>query len=373
MKLLMIADEIGKKLWPLTSSEVPKALLPIYSNHSQLHETLSRSVPVLVPTNGKDIFVVVTEDSIEHLINSKLMDDFGIPTSNIIGVPSSRGSAVALTLACQYMLLSGACTKDEQIAFMPTDQFFWPLSTYVFHYYNMVDYAKLNIKRLSMLGLEPAGITSVHNYISGDWEESKAVGVPMITSNQVTISTLQAKAIAYNIKPDLKLVGSLIEKNALWDLGHYIWNTGDIIDYIDQALTDKHRAVINACFNVSSNGSVYIDTLSVEAEWNKLSSVSFSDDVLSIIVEAGYADVMLMSYVIWATLDNWISIKHLLYDSNLYQPQQLPNIHLVDSQRNLIFKPPNKEVAIFGVSDLIIIDTGEKLLVGTPGGIYEHF
>lgn len=370
MKLLIIADDVGNKLWPVTSKEVPKALLPIYSNHSQLHETLSRTVPV-VTADGEDIFIVTTIDSLDYLVSTSIIKTFGIPSENIIAVPSSRGSALSISLACQYLLRSGKATKDDQVAFLTADQFFWPVSTFVFHYYNMVEDAKNHKKDLYMLGLPPSGVSSLLNYVSINWSEARPIVDKL--SLEAELSTIAAKATDYHIKPVTNVASNLIEDNALWDLSNYVWNIGDTLDYVNKNISDVHRQVISSCFIVSSSGKVFIDMDDNEDVWNNMSIVQFNEDILPQIIQEERAQVVSMTHVIWTILDNWISIKHLLYDSNLYQPQQLPGVHLIDAQRNLIFKPPEKEIAVFGISDLIIIDTGDKLLVGTPGGIYEHF
>jgi len=373
MKLIIIADDIGNKLWPVTSNNYPKALLPVYSSRSLLYETLARSSLVATSGNHKDIFIVLPTDSIPNLVDSGLFIPYWIPPQNIIGIPKSLGTAISLSIACQYILRNNIGSKDDQVAFMTADQFFWPASTYVFHYYNIVDHAKSDPQTMFMLGLEPAGATETHNYISCNWEEAKTVGLTSTSSNGTKITTSIAPAINSEVKPSLISAANLINKNALWDLNSYIWNISDVINHVDEALTDKHRSTINDLLHTSKNGTVYLDGSDIKETWNSLNEISFSDDIVPTIIDRGKVKAGVISYVIWAVLDNWISIKHLLYDSNLYQPQQLPNVHQVDSQRNLIFKPPDKEIAIFGISDLIIIDTGDKLLIGTPGGIHEHF
>ena len=374
MKLIILADDVGNKLWPVTSNSYPKALLPVYSSRSLLYETLARSSLIAASGNHKDIFIVLPTESLPSLMDSGLFIPYWIPPYNIIGVPSSLGSAVSISIACQYILRNNLASKDEQVAFMTADQFFWPASTYVFHYYNIIAHAKSDPKVLYMLGLEPAGATETHNYISCNWEEAKTVGLTSTSSDGTTkVTTSIVPVTECEVKPTLISSANLINRNALWDLSSYIWNIGDTIDHVDEALTDRHRTAINDLFHTSKNGTVYLDGSAIRQTWNSLDSISFSDDVVPTVINSGKVKVGVVSYVIWATFDNWISIKHLLYDSNLYQAQQLPNVHQVDSQRNLIFKPPDKEVAIFGISDLIIIDTGDKLLIGTPGGIHEHF
>lgn len=102
MKLVILAEDVGKKLWPATSSILPKALLPAYSDEPMLAETLARMVGAV--DSGKDVFIVIPEDALGLFYETQLCIKYEIPPEHIIAVPSSRGSAISLYLVCEYLL-----------------------------------------------------------------------------------------------------------------------------------------------------------------------------------------------------------------------------------------------------------------------------
>ena len=65
MKVVILASDPGKKLWPLAQKNIPKAYLPLYSNMSYLLETIFRISGLI--RQGNDIIIILPKDSVELL------------------------------------------------------------------------------------------------------------------------------------------------------------------------------------------------------------------------------------------------------------------------------------------------------------------
>ena len=78
MKVVILASDPGKKLWPLAQKNIPKAYLPLYSNMSYLLETIFRISGLI--RQGNDIIIILPKDSVE-LLDPSILE---IPRQNII-------------------------------------------------------------------------------------------------------------------------------------------------------------------------------------------------------------------------------------------------------------------------------------------------
>ncbi len=350
MHIIILADGVGPKLWPVTSETLPKAFLPVYSEASLLEETLLRLIP-LVDNDGDKCVIVTLDTAFEALMSQESLDIFGIPKTNVISVPSHKGSAHSIWEAIRFLIDIKKVPLEEPILISPADQFMWPKELALFHLFNVSSRILTNPEECVAVCLTPGGPSPGMNYFYGDWQQMATINVPYEDPMLGTVSTLGVPAEGYQVMPDLESAKDLVANNWMWDLDTYGGQLGLFERYLCEALETSVSQVV---------------------KWGALDSVSFSF-VLPLMIKNHKMHCALIPKIAWSTLDNWVSIKHLLYDSGLFQPAGQPEVHSIESERNLIFKPPGKTVALYGVSDLVVIDTGDKLLVGTPEGLHEYF
>jgi mannose-1-phosphate guanylyltransferase len=350
MHVIILADEIGPKLWPVTSEELPKAFLPVYSELSLLEETLAR-LSAVVEGQGDRFIIVTTGKSIDSLIKQNTLNLYGIPVSNVLTLPAQKGSAWAIWEAVRYLIDIKEVPSDEPIIVSPSDQFLWPTELAMFHFLNIATRLRTHPDEWVAVCLNPGGPSPGMNYFFGDWQQVTTMGIPYEDTVLGTISTLNVAMEGYQITPDLDSAKELVANNWMWDLGTYGASLRSFDHYLREALQVKGSQIMG---------------------WNKLEVTPFSFVVPSILTDRKLRGALIPK-IAWSTLDNWVSIKHLLYDSGLFQPEGQAGVHSIESTSNLIFKPPGKTIALYGVSNLVIIDTGDKLLIGTPEGLNEYF
>ena len=350
MHVVILADEVGSKLWPVSSEALPKSLLPVYSESSLLEETLERFSP-LVDGKGSNFIIVTLGQAMESIIAQKTLTIFGIPKTNVLALPSCKGTAWAMWEAVRYLIDLKKVPLDEPIIFSPSDQFLWPKELAMFHLLNTMSRTLTNPDECVAVALTPGGPSPGMNYFYGDWQKVGTVNVPYEDPVLGTVSTLGVAIEGFQVMPDMESAKDLVANNWMWDLNTYCGRLQMFDHYLSNALQVKVSQVM---------------------QWESLETVSFSFVVPSIVTDQKMF-AALIPKIAWSTLDNWVSIRHLLYDSGLFQPATQANVHSIESTGNLVFKPPDKTVVLYGVSDLIIIDTGDKLLIGTPEGLHEYF
>ena len=74
----------------------------------------------------------------------------------------------------------------------------------------------------------------------------------------------------------------------------------------------------------------------------------------------------------WFKVDSWSALKNLLCNSGLFDTFKDHELHLVESDSNYVFKAEGKHISLFGINNLVIVDTKDHLLIGTPESLHEN-
>jgi mannose-1-phosphate guanylyltransferase len=336
MKIVILANDIGDKLWPLTSAKLPKALLALYSDNSMLTETIRRCAP-LCSNKGKDIFIVATTESKAEIKARKLHTQFKIPLKNIITVDSHTGT----TEIIQKMLkvFPESTLDSELVSFVPSDQFYWPEEGFIFHLSNSMEAVKENPGCLICMCMLPGMAAANMNYVGVDWEKESTVGTvyeyqSAADGGQSILSTALVPVTNYVRGTTTDTADDLMHKKYTWDLKTWVSSVGTYRELVTEG--------------------------------------DFYDVIVPKLVQENKIKAALVNKVIWSVLDNWAALKYLTYEAGLFPVQEDAKVHTIDAVGNLVKRIADKEVVLIGVENLIIIETEDKLLVATPGGAYEH-
>jgi len=335
MKIVILANEIGDKLWPLTNAKNPKALLALYSENSMLVETISRCLPLCV-NKGKDIYIVSTAESKKVIREQKIHQKFGIPLKNIIDL-SPNTDEPALIIGEMVEVFSHL-PDEELVCFVPSDQFYWPEEGFVFHLNNTAKGAETNPDHIMFMSMLPGMPAGSMNYINVDWKKDSTVGTVFdapTESGTNTLSTTMVSILDYRRVLDPGTAEELVLKKWLWDLKTWVSYLKNFRKHITGA-TD------------------------------------FYEELLPKLILKDVLKATIANKVVWSVLDNWAALKYLTYDAGLFPVKEDPKVHTIDASGNLVKRISDKEIILIGVEDLIVVETEDKLLIATPGGAYEH-
>jgi mannose-1-phosphate guanylyltransferase len=335
MKIVILANDIGDKLWPLTSSKYPKALLPLYSENPMLTETIRRCAP-LCGNKGKDMYIVASAEAKKEIKSRKIHSQFKIPLKNIIAVEDGAGFSHIVGETVKLL----ADSPDESIvSFVPSDQFYWPEEGFIFHLSNTIRSADDWPDDIIMMCMVPGMAAANMNYVAVNKKEESIAGTTYdyqsaADGGRSVLSTIMYPAVGYVRGTTPDSAEELMNKGYVWDL----------------------KTVVSRLKNLRQ-----LDP-----------KKDFCEDVIPALCKKGKLRTTIANKVIWSVLDNWAALKYLTYDAGLFPIQEDPHVHTIDATGNLVKRAANKEVILIGVEDLIIVETEDKLLVATPGGAYEH-
>jgi mannose-1-phosphate guanylyltransferase len=339
MKAVILANEVGEKLWPLTNLNMPKALLSLYSKHSLLEETIIRTLP-LCDNNGPDVFIATTKEACKAVKKLAVTSQFGIPQSNIISISEGEQSPEnRFRLMSELFLnIKSPIDNDEVIAFIPSDQFFWPEEGFIFHMQNLISGLKDDPEQVYILAMQPGTPAINMNYIYAGLEHSITIGKSFpLNGEGDELNTPLIVPLKYQAAIDTESAEILIKDGWLWDLN----TTVSSIGFLKKCMKKEKDQSLSGMF----------------------SNLIYNKQLKAVVA----------TKVVWSMLDNWASIRYLTYEAGLFSPAEDRNLHLIESAGNLVKKKEGKEVVLVGVQDLVVIDTDDKLLIATPGALYEHF
>jgi mannose-1-phosphate guanylyltransferase len=331
--ICILAGGSGTRLWPLSRKQTPKQLLTLTSDRSMLQLTVDRVRP-LVPIEH---ILVLTDPDHCDLIAAHVPE---IPSENILTEPSARGTAPALGLAA--FRLRKRLPGDTVMISLHADHVIAKPERFLNALRTAITTAQNGY--LVTIGVVPHYPETGYGYIERG---------TLLKAMQ----ELQVYRIArFREKPPLATAQEYVAT------GRYDWNTGYFtwtLDTILQAFAELQPTIYSqlAAISVSSE-SVNADEI-LRNTWNQIERTTIDVGIMEKATNAAVVSCDLG----WNDVGSWASLYDILphdIDENVILGT---GEHLeVDTQNCLVYRS-GRFVVSLGVKDLIIVDTGDALLI----------
>lgn len=328
---LILAGGSGQRFWPASRDRAPKQLLKIFDDRTMLEHTVAR-LDGLVPRQN---IVVLTNHLQLDGVRAALPD---FPPENIIAEPEKRDTAPAIALAVGWV-----AARDPQATMivLPSDHLIQDRA----HFQATVQAACAAARQsgaLVTIGIKPTWPCPAYGYIErgARFTMSPDTGVPVY------------EVVRFREKPDPELAEEfLAQGNFTWNAGMFFWT----IPAVRESLAKQ-------CPELSA----FVDALAASQDFAATVKVTFhSLPRLSIdyaLMERAPRVLNVEASFDWDDVGNWTSVgAHLPKDAQGNQHNCA--LSQLDADNNLVFSQTNQHVALLGVSDLIVISTGDALLV----------
>ncbi|NOY78589.1 MAG: NTP transferase domain-containing protein [Calditrichaeota bacterium] len=328
---VIMAGGIGTRFWPRSRIEKPKQFLKIFGDETLIQQTYQRLLP-LIPS--ENIYFVINTNQKEEI---KKQLPF-VPEENIIIEPYGKNTAPCIGLAALHLKRRN---PNSVMAVLPADHLIQDTNQF------------LKILRIgtSILEKESCLITI------GITPTYPATGYGYIQYNG-SICT-QENVTAYHVKtfaekPNLDTAKKFIMSgDFLWNSGMFLWKTQDILKEMEEHVPEIYDSLQK--IEPSIGTAAYPEAL--ERAYQEIRGISIDYAVM----EKSQRVCVIKSEFGWSDVGSWEEVYNLLAKDKS-KNAVVGKAILRDSKGCLIYSP-DQLVATIGLKDMIVIQSGNALLV----------
>ncbi len=328
---LIMAGGVGSRLWPLSRQKSPKQVLPLVGERSMFQNAVDRLRPLLSP---EAVFVVVGEEQVDLL----KAEGTGVPDRNYVIEPAGRGTAPAIALSAITLRLRD---PDAIMAVLTADHFIGDEEGFRAVLKAAGEVAAQD--QLVTLGITPSFPSTGYGYVER--------GHLLMSANGFAAY----QVVAFREKPDLVTAKHFVVSGRhSWNSGMFVWKVGRFLDELARTMPEFHQQLrqIEAALDTPEYARVLREVWrGVKTQTVDYGVMEKARDVAVIPAEFGWNDVGS-----WATLLE--ILENDAYGNVIRRTQHLG----FDTSNTLVFGC-DRLVATIGLHDMIIIDTGDALLV----------
>lgn len=330
---LILAGGSGTRFWPLSRNARPKQLLDLFGDGTLLEHTIRR-LEGLVPLSNILILTNALQEAgvreIAHML----------PPENIVAEPAKRDTAPAVALGIG---LIAARDPEALMMVLPSDQLIRDTAAYQTVMRDALATAEAG-RGLVTIGIRPTWPCPSYGYI----ERGEPANIPGLTCEHPPFAVRR-----FREKPDAKLAAQFLEAGGFcWNAGIFVWSLPTVIAELQQH--SPQLAGFVETVRVSTD-----PLATVAAEFPALTPISID---YALMEHAGTVHNIEATFD-WDDVGSWLSIaKYFPHDD--HENHANAPVTQIGSNNNIVFSSDrDTHVALLGVEDLIVVRTGDALLI----------
>lgn len=327
---LILAGGSGTRFWPLSRNARPKQLLDLFGSGTLLRQAIER-LKGIVPTEH---ILILTNSLQEAEVRRQAAE---LPAENIVAEPARRDTAPAVALGIG---LVAARDPQANMIVIPSDSLILDAEAFRALAADALSLAARE-KALLTIGIKPTWPCPSYGYIERAAKLEDAA-----------LSHACYEVVRFREKPDAPTAAQYLAQGSFtWNAGMFIWNVAHVREQLAQHAPELADFITDL--------TAAPDVLHfIAAQFAKLTPISIdfalmekADRVLNF--EASFD---------WDDVGSWISVGSYLPDKGEGNHANTA-LSTVNAAGNIVFSDSAKRIALVGVSDLIVVDTGDALLV----------
>lgn len=332
---VIMAGGRGRRLWPLSTPSRPKQFIEV-NGESLLSRTFDRISPLISPEN----VLVVTNKGKGEMVQEELPE---LPGDNIIEEPMGKNTAPCIGLSAVYSHKILDLDDDNSVmVVLPAD-----------HLVKRGKRFRELIKQASEVAFEGNKFVTL-----GIKPTEPATGYGYIKAGERLESGEEArKAESFTEKPDRQTAEEFLAAgNYYWNSGTFIWRTDRLLQGLKKNMNELYRGLERI---ERVLGSERADEITQE-EYSKFSGTSIDYGLMENVGPDERA--VIPASVGWSDLGDWPSFEQLI-GSDEDGNSCYGDVMCDSSKKNIIFNDGQKPVVTLGLSDLVVVNTSESVLV----------
>ena len=324
MTNIILCGGSGTRLWPISRTLMPKQFVKLFKNKSLFQLTVERNSKVcdsqFIVSNTEQYFLALDQ-----------LEELSVRKNKYLLEPVGRNTAPAIALACL------ALDYEEIVLVTPSDHLIK----------NETQYQKV-IQRAEQLAssdnLVTFGIQATFAETGFGYIEAESLG-----SEDVK---------AFHEKPDSQTATRYLEAgNYYWNSGMFMFKAGVFLEELQKYSPAIYEASLQAFNNASMDGLIRI-------QHEDMANIP-EDSIDYAVMEKSNKVKVVASDIAWSDVGSFDALYEELPKDKDGNTQNENHIS-IDSKNNLIYGDQRK-IATVDIEDLIIVDTGDALLISKKG------
>jgi mannose-1-phosphate guanylyltransferase len=339
---VILAGGSGTRFWPRSRKARAKQVLALDGQRTMIQDTVDRLAPLAA---AKDVWVI-TNDLLSATIAQQLE---ATPASQVLCEPAARNTAPAAGLSA-FILERTA--PDAVIGIFPADHVIADEPGFIHILRQGISIAAAG-ENIVVIGIQPTRAETGYGYI-----ETGAIVNPGVT-----------RVRCFTEKPDRARAEQFVASgNFYWNSGIFLWSARTLANAIREHLptTAALLTQIAQAYGTTAFSQVFADI------YPQCENISIDYAVLE--PRSGKGESQSNMYCLpgqfgWNDLGSWAALyEHKAGESAVSHTP--PNITeatdsiSIEATGNYVYSP-DKFVAIVGVDNLVVVDTGDALLITT--------
>ncbi|MFK5881028.1 MAG: mannose-1-phosphate guanylyltransferase/mannose-6-phosphate isomerase [Sulfurospirillum sp.] len=340
MTNIILCGGNGTRLWPISRTLMPKQFVKLFDDKSLFQLTVERNSKVcdknFIVSNSEQYFLALDQlEELKQKNNRYLLE------------PVGRNTAPAIALACM------ALESEEIVLVTPSDHLIKNETEYAKVLKRAKDLAELD--NLVTFGIKPNFAETGFGYIQAKPEYNDKCSILNVE--------------LFKEKPDLEIAEQYLEENSKLNIQNlplkYYWNSG-MFCFKAEVFLDELKKYSPEIYDASKKAfeNKKIDNLTLRIQHSHMEAIPDESIDYAVMEQSNIVKVV-PSNIDWSDVGSFDALyEELPKDEN---NNTLNAKHIaIDSKNNLVHGI-DKYIATIDVDDLIIVDTGDALLVSKKG------
>jgi len=331
---VIMAGGAGTRFWPDSRNHRPKQFLNIFGSRTMIEQTLDRVKPICREENIIIVGNVGHHDLLKELVGENRFV--------MLEEPLGRNTAPCVGLAALYLRKKGI--SDEPMVVLPADH-------YIADEKKFRDVLSVGCRlacegHIITVGMIPTRPETGYGYLQRGSVKREVQGVTVCNVESFVEKPKQRDALRY-----------LESGDYFWNGGIFIFTPKTILAEIEVHLPDVFEGLGKIEESLEESGypevlhAVYQGFPSISIDYGVMEKTARS--VLAIVGDFGWSDV--------GSWESLYSLRHQEQDGegNLIHGKNI----LIDTTSSFVFNQSNQLIVGLGLEGIVIIGTGDALLV----------